>query len=144
MLLLRRIPLGMLPAACRSLLDHYEMHDVNPAQPKWDPPVISGAFMVFRTDVFKRLGGFDEGYFLYFEDFDISIRAQRSTRLLYAPSVRVAHIGARSAPWVWWRLPAMLQSAWRFSRSHGLSFLRVEEKPQRIPAIPDFLTTVVH
>lgn len=137
-LLLRKIPSGLLPAACRSLLDRYEMHDLDPGQPKWDPPIVTGAFMVFRTDVFKRLGGFDEGYFLYFEDFDISVRAHGSTRLLYAPSVRVSHDGAQSTPWVWWRTPALLRSAWRFWKSHGLWFLSIEEKPRRagLPAIP--------
>lgn len=37
-------------------------------------PSIGGSFMVFRTDLYKKLNGFDEGIFLYFEDIDLSRR----------------------------------------------------------------------
>lgn len=36
---------------------------------------LSGALMFFRAEVFKKLGGFDEKIFLYFEDNDICKRA---------------------------------------------------------------------
>ena len=35
---------------------------------------ISGAFMFFRSDVFKRIGMFDENIFMYLEEFDVSER----------------------------------------------------------------------
>jgi len=38
-------------------------------------PSIGGSFMLFRTDLYKELNGFDEEIFLYFEDIDISRRA---------------------------------------------------------------------
>jgi len=38
-------------------------------------PSIGGSFMVFKTDTYKELNGFDEEIFLYFEDIDISRRA---------------------------------------------------------------------
>ena len=37
-------------------------------------PSVGGSFMVFKTDIYKELKGFDEGIFLYFEDIDLSRR----------------------------------------------------------------------
>jgi GT2 family glycosyltransferase len=37
-------------------------------------PSISGCFMFFRTELFKKIKGFDENIFMYFEDVDISRR----------------------------------------------------------------------
>ena len=39
-------------------------------QPDW----VAGVFMVFRASVFEQIGGFDENYFLYYEDVDICSR----------------------------------------------------------------------
>jgi GT2 family glycosyltransferase len=36
---------------------------------------VSGCAMLVRTDIFERAGGFDEGYFLYYEDVDFCMRA---------------------------------------------------------------------
>jgi len=41
--------------------------------------------------VLAQLGGFDERFFLYFEDFDLSRRAGAIARNLYYPSVSVVH-----------------------------------------------------
>lgn len=38
---------------------------------------VSGCVMMFRRELWKRLGGFDESYFLYFEDADFCLRARR-------------------------------------------------------------------
>jgi len=40
------------------------------AQPDW----VAGMFMAFRASVFQKIGGFDENYFLYYEDVDICSR----------------------------------------------------------------------
>lgn len=37
-------------------------------------PSIGGSFMVFKSELYKKVGGFDEGIFLYFEDIDLSRR----------------------------------------------------------------------
>jgi GT2 family glycosyltransferase len=112
-----------LQAPFRSLLDHYEMTDRPAATSWWDPPCASGAFMAFRTEVLNAIGGFDERYFLYFEDFDISLRARQVTRLLYTPEVRVTHAGRGSKKR---RSLALTQarSAVRFWSQHGFRLLR--------------------
>lgn len=89
---------GFLPARMHrwfaGRLARYEMRDmINDHDIVWDPPIVSRCFMLFRTDVLKKLGGFDPRYFLYFEDYDLSLRAHDLTRVAYVPSVRVIHHG---------------------------------------------------
>jgi GT2 family glycosyltransferase len=56
---------------------------------------LSGCFMFFRSRVLAALGGFDPGFFLYFEDFDLSQRARRIARNDYYPGAKVVHGHAR-------------------------------------------------
>ena len=39
---------------------------------------VTGAFMGFRRTLFDRIGGFDEGYFMYYEDVDFCMRARHA------------------------------------------------------------------
>jgi GT2 family glycosyltransferase len=48
------------------------------ARPEDDGAWIGGAFTMFRKDEFEALGGFDERYFLYYEDRDITNRYRRA------------------------------------------------------------------
>jgi N-acetylglucosaminyl-diphospho-decaprenol L-rhamnosyltransferase len=51
-----------------------------------------------RRDIFERLGGFDEGFFLYWEDADYCRRAANAgLRRMYVPTASVGHIVGRSA-----------------------------------------------
>jgi GT2 family glycosyltransferase len=82
-------------------------------------PRLSGACMLMRLDVFHRLGGFDEDFFLYFEDVDLSLRARRHGVLLaVAPDAGVRHCSGSSAS----RLPGIdvirCRSALRLARKH--------------------------
>jgi GT2 family glycosyltransferase len=59
---------------------------------------ISGACMLLRSELARRIGGFDERYFLYFEDIDLCYRARRigySTRI--NAEVVVQHLGGASS-----------------------------------------------
>jgi GT2 family glycosyltransferase len=59
---------------------------------------VAGSCFLTRRDVFDRLGGLDEQFFLYWEDADYCRRATRAGfRVVYLPTVRVRHIGGRSA-----------------------------------------------
>ena len=42
---------------------------------------VTGAFMGFSRELFERVGGFDEDYFMYYEDVDFCLRARRGSRL---------------------------------------------------------------
>ena len=53
---------------------------------------MSGAALVGRLNVFRRLGGFDDAFFMYYEDTDLSLRSVLAGfRCLYEPKSVVAH-----------------------------------------------------
>jgi GT2 family glycosyltransferase len=56
-----------------------------------------GAAFLVRRDLFERLGGFDEDFFMVYEDVDLSYRARlRGARCVYAPRALVRHAGSGS------------------------------------------------
>lgn len=57
----------------------------------------TGCFMFFRTSVFKQIGGFDERYFMYFEDCDITRMTAKVSRAVYYPYVTVYHVWGRES-----------------------------------------------
>lgn len=58
---------------------------------------LSGSCLLVRRSAFDEVGGFDTGYFMYFEDVDLGYRFGRhGYRNLYEPSARVTHTGAHS------------------------------------------------
>lgn len=56
----------------------------------------SGCFIAVRTELFKKIGGFDERYFLYNEDADITRMAQFYGRTVYTPQFSVVHLWERA------------------------------------------------
>ena len=59
---------------------------------------VMGAAMLIRRDRFDSVGGFDEGYFLYWEDADLCRRLRdRGHTTRYVPAARVVHAGGASA-----------------------------------------------
>ncbi len=99
-------------------LDRYEMRDVPLDTLLWDPPLVSGCFMLFRTRVLRQLGGFDPAYFLYFEDFDLSVRAARLGRIARVPEVRIVHHGGRAATKGLRHIALFVRAGWRFFGTH--------------------------
>ncbi len=124
-LLLRAFAPRWLKARCARPLADYEMRDIMNAaghEAVWDPPLISGCFMLFRTAALHELGGFDARFFLYFEDYDLSLRATKIGRLAYVPSVRIRHAGGATAKKGGQHILFFCRSAWRFFRLHGWRF----------------------
>ncbi len=60
--------------------------------------VLSGAFLMIRKDVFNAAGGFDERFFMYGEDIDLSFRIRQSGKnLVYIGGASIIHLKGRSA-----------------------------------------------
>ena len=62
------------------------------------PDWVAGMFMLFRRETFAAVGGFDERYFLYYEDVDLCLRLARAgKRVVYCPAVEAIHDARRES-----------------------------------------------
>ena len=94
--------------------DHYAMLDEDLSGPA-DIQFCTGSFFCIRTQVFRQMGGFDEGYFMYVEDADITQKALQYGRVCYLPQFRAIH--------AWHRAPNKdLRHFWQQSKSMGRYF----------------------
>lgn len=80
----------------------------------------AGMFLLFRTQVFRDVGGFDEGYFLYYEDVDICARLWNTGyAVVLHPGISVTHAAQRASRrhlrYMGWHLSSML----RYFRKHA-------------------------
>lgn len=57
---------------------------------------VSGAAFCVRREDFFSFQGFDEGFFLYFEDVDFCLRIGKKKAILYDGSVHILHYGGKS------------------------------------------------
>jgi GT2 family glycosyltransferase len=89
-LILRRFIPGPVKFLFKQMLEAYELKfkDYNSVM---EVPNLSGCFMFVRSTVFERVGGFDEQYFLYLEDTDLSRRINEAYRTVYYPKVSIVH-----------------------------------------------------
>ncbi len=66
--------------------------------PPFHPDWVAGMFMLFAAADYAALGGFDEGYFLYYEDVDVCVRLWRSGRkITLCPQAAVMHAAQRAS-----------------------------------------------
>ena len=119
---------GFLPVTFRALfasrLARYEMRDViNERDPVVNPLIVSGCFMLFRSEVLRRLNGFDDRYFLYFEDYDLSLRTHEVSDVVYLPTVRIRHHGGGAARKGWLHIRLFITSMVRFFNRFGWRWL---------------------
>ncbi len=89
-LVARRIHLPFL----KKVEDKYLAKDMD-QDTDFEVDFCTGCFFVIRTDVFKEIGGFDQDYFLYFEDADITMKAKQKGKAWYAPCADVIHFWHR-------------------------------------------------
>jgi hypothetical protein len=107
----------------RHRLDRYEMRDVIADEVAMDLPIVSGCFMLFRRSALNAVGGFSNRFFMYFEDFDISLRVSHVARVAYAPAVRIVHLGGGTRHKGLKHGTMFLRSAWAFFSIHGWRIL---------------------
>ena len=88
---------------------------------------VSGSFFCVRKSLFEELKGFDEDFFMYGEDLDLCLRAQRAGfRNWYTPDARLVHLKGRSAATRRWK------SLVNFHRAMGI-FARKWPDLARVP-----------
>jgi N-acetylglucosaminyl-diphospho-decaprenol L-rhamnosyltransferase len=71
--------------------------ETDPSDQVRDAGWLSGSCLLVRRAAFDEIGGFDDGYFMYFEDVDLGFRLGRAGyRNVYQPAAAVTHVGAHS------------------------------------------------
>lgn len=103
----------------QSRLNKYEMRDLIGGEVVWGPPIVSGCFMFLRSSVLQKLKGFDSAYFLYFEDFDLSLRAANVCKIAYVPAVQIVHYGGHASRKGLNHIRMFIRSAITFFNRHG-------------------------
>ena len=93
----RKFP-TLMGLALKLLKIDYGTYDFGKSIKLFSPDWIAGMFMLLESDSYREIGGFDERYFLYYEDVDICLRFRRlgkKVRVCGATSVR--HLARRDS-----------------------------------------------
>lgn len=94
----------------------------------FSPEWVAGMCMLFRSADYRALGGFDDGFFLYYEDVDICVRLWKSgRRLVVCPDVAVIHDARRDSHRKLQHLRWHLSSMARYFFKHWGRLPRVSE-----------------
>jgi GT2 family glycosyltransferase len=121
-LALRRLIPNKAKPLFKKRLEYYEMLDRGYDE-IYNVPFMSGAFMFCRTPVLKEIGGFDERYFLYFEDADLSREFQnRGLRTVYYPYATVIHGWERAAHKSLAMATIFIKNAFKYFNKWGYQF----------------------
>ncbi|EMS86010.1 glycosyltransferase [Leptospira noguchii] len=115
-LFLRSFAPGILKKVFRKYLDQYDLKEKDWNQTQENVSLISGCFIFARTKSLKQIGGFDERFFLYFEDFDLSMRLKRKD---YFPKIQIYHKGGNSSKKGFLHVKLFIISAIRFFIKFG-------------------------
>lgn len=70
--------------------DYHSMKNMDYSK-TFNVPFGQGSFLVIRSNIFKKLNGFDEKYFMYVEDADLCKRVNRISSLMFYPGTKVIH-----------------------------------------------------
>ncbi len=76
-------------------LDQDEYRDYDYEQPMHNVEFMTGCFMLMKTQAVKTVGGFDEHYFMYVEDADLTRRLLTLGDNIYLPTARIVHAWAK-------------------------------------------------
>ncbi len=80
------------PVNRRYILADWDHHDEKTVE------VISGAFFMIRANLYKYLGGFNDNYFMYVEDVELSERIRKSGyEIWFNPQTSIIHYGGKSS-----------------------------------------------
>lgn len=72
--------------------DIYDKHNIEHPMPI---EYAAGSFLLFNAQSYLGLGGFNENYYMYFEDADICTRANRNNyKVIYYPNIKAVHFAS--------------------------------------------------
>lgn len=97
----------------------YTMNDINYLEVN-DVEYLSGCCMIARKNAFIKAGGFDENYFLYLEDADLTRSLSRFGRCVHLPFVSIVHDWGRGNYKSFCLLLVNLFSAFYYFRKWGI------------------------
>lgn len=120
-LLTRGLGLTNLSATLKEINKKYCYEERYPLAEPMDIEIASGCFMLIRSHIFRKIGGFDESFFLYFEDFDLSIRARSEGTIVQLPN-SIIHDGGNTAKKGIQHITYFIKSALIFYKKHGIKF----------------------
>lgn len=104
-------------------MHEYELRGVGGDNQIKEAPLMSGCCMCARTAALQEVGGFCETFFMYFEDFDLSLRLLPLGRLVLLPGMRIVHYGGHSARKGIRHVLLFVHSGWKFFNRHGWSWI---------------------
>ncbi len=114
---------GFAPAWLRRIFDqtlaNYECRAMVDRGLNCQVKLASGCFMLCRGAALRQLKGFDPRFFLYFEDFALSLELARLGSLNYYPSMQIAHFGGHAARKGWRHILYFTRSATSFFNLYG-------------------------
>lgn len=92
---------GFVPESLRfnaaARLARYECQDFSATEATQNVPIVSGCCMLLRTSALRSINGFNENYFLYFEDFELSLTVAALGSIDYLPDMRIVHHGGMAS-----------------------------------------------
>lgn len=77
-------------AVYQNYINQYELRFVVPDK-IYNTPILSGCFTLLNLKAIQEVGMYDDNYFMYFEDWDLSRRMHQKYKTIYYPLVAVYH-----------------------------------------------------
>ena len=106
----------------KNRMDYYIMMDKG-YDNQFEVPYLSGCFMLFRNKILQDLKGFDDNFFMYLEDADITYRTSKISKAVYYPKATITHQWARGShrslklTWI------TIQSSFYYFKKWGFKFI---------------------
>lgn len=106
------------PKYAEKLDQSYLLKDFDLSKPIF-VPYLHGCFMLFKSNALSALGGFDQRFFMYMEDVDLSRRCAEKFGNVYYPLAQVIHSHEQGSYKNKTLLKAHLKSAWQYFNKWG-------------------------